>query len=143
MVVQGMCFVLLSATRSIGEQNDSSIKMKRSPSFALILVFLSAISCSAAFSTFSQQQTLLSFHPISTQKRHRTTSAPWKKPARSSQLLFNINNDKDDDGQSVQEKEKDNFDGQGFTNYLAPYILAFFASIAITAGFVKFVLMDY
>mmetsp|Transcript_38147 Transcript_38147/g.46536 ORF Transcript_38147/g.46536 Transcript_38147/m.46536 type:complete len:148 (+) Transcript_38147:73-516(+) len=38
---------------------------------------------------------------------------------------------------------QDNFDGKGFAGYLAPYILALFASIAATAGFVKFVLMDY
>jgi hypothetical protein len=35
------------------------------------------------------------------------------------------------------------FDGAGFATYLGPYILAFAASIAVTVGFVKFVLMDY
>lgn len=39
--------------------------------------------------------------------------------------------------------EKDSFDGGGFANYLGPYIVALIASIAVTAGFVKFVLMDY
>ena len=35
------------------------------------------------------------------------------------------------------------FDGGGFANYLAPYLLAFAASVAVTVGFLKFVLMDY
>ena len=37
----------------------------------------------------------------------------------------------------------DNFDGKGFAGYLAPYIGALFVSIAVTATFVKFVLLDY
>jgi hypothetical protein len=44
---------------------------------------------------------------------------------------------------SVSDVEKDNFDGEGFANYLGPYIVTLIASIAVTAGFVKFVLMDY
>jgi hypothetical protein len=44
---------------------------------------------------------------------------------------------------SVSNVEKDNFDGEGFANYLGPYIVTLIASIAVTAGFVKFVLMDY
>jgi hypothetical protein len=39
--------------------------------------------------------------------------------------------------------DTDNFDGKGLANYLVPYALAFVASIAVTAGFIKFVLMDY
>lgn len=39
--------------------------------------------------------------------------------------------------------EKSNFDGEGFAGYLAPYALALVASIAVTAAFVKFVLLDY
>lgn len=38
---------------------------------------------------------------------------------------------------------QDNFDGKGFANYLGPYAIALVASIAVTAGFVKYVLMDY
>ena len=37
----------------------------------------------------------------------------------------------------------ENFDGEGFAGYLASYALAALASIAVTAAFVKFVLMDY
>lgn len=40
-------------------------------------------------------------------------------------------------------KQNDNFDGKGLANYLAPYALTFLISIAVTAGFVKYVLMDY
>jgi hypothetical protein len=48
------------------------------------------------------------------------------------------------DGENeVDEDDTDNFDGKGLANYLGPYALAFMASIAVTAGFVKFVLMDY
>ena len=39
--------------------------------------------------------------------------------------------------------DSDNFDGKGFAGYLAPYALAVLASIAVTAAFVKFVLLDY
>lgn len=38
---------------------------------------------------------------------------------------------------------QDNFDGKGFAGYLGPYAVAFVGSIAVTLGFVKFVLMDY
>jgi len=39
--------------------------------------------------------------------------------------------------------DSDNFDGKGFAGYLAPYALAVLASIAVTAAFVKFVLLEY
>lgn len=38
---------------------------------------------------------------------------------------------------------RDNFDGKGLANYLGPYALALVASIAVSAAFFKFVLMDY
>lgn len=41
------------------------------------------------------------------------------------------------------DPQKSNFDGEGFAGYLAPYALAMVASIAVTAAFVKFVLLDY
>ena len=44
---------------------------------------------------------------------------------------------------SDKDDDVDNFDGQGFANYLAPYALALLASIGVTALFVKFVLLDY
>ena len=47
----------------------------------------------------------------------------------------NPNGDNDDD--------VDNFDAKGFGSYLAPYVLALFASVGVTYAFVKFVLLDY
>lgn len=40
-------------------------------------------------------------------------------------------------------QEASGFDGEGFTGYLAPYALALLASVAVTAAFFKFVLLDY
>ena len=39
--------------------------------------------------------------------------------------------------------DKDNFDGEGFANYLLPYAIALIGSIAATAAVFKFVLLDY
>jgi len=52
-------------------------------------------------------------------------------------------NDNDDQKGVSTAEESDNFDAAGFGNYLAPYLIAFVASIGITGAFVKFVLMDY
>lgn len=49
----------------------------------------------------------------------------------------------DDNDNQVDNAPSDNFDGQGFANYLGPYALALVVSIIVTAAFVKFVLMDY
>lgn len=51
----------------------------------------------------------------------------------------------DDDIKESDESAlpKGDFDGAGFANYLAPYALALFGSIAVTAAFLKFVLLDY
>mmetsp|Transcript_27097 Transcript_27097/g.31541 ORF Transcript_27097/g.31541 Transcript_27097/m.31541 type:complete len:123 (-) Transcript_27097:113-481(-) len=46
-----------------------------------------------------------------------------------------------DSGDRIESE--DNFDGQGFANYLGPYLIALVASIAVTAGFFNFILMDY
>lgn len=46
------------------------------------------------------------------------------------------------EGDSTMEVQ-DNFDGKGFAGYLGPYAVAFVGSIAVTLGFIKFVLMDY
>lgn len=37
----------------------------------------------------------------------------------------------------------DNFDGEGFANYLLPYALALVGSLVATAAIFKFVLLDY
>lgn len=56
--------------------------------------------------------------------------------------LFESKND-DDDKMMQESSPSSSFDGQGFANYLAPYALALVGSIAVTALFVKFVLLDY
>ena len=57
---------------------------------------------------------------------------------RSSSELFRSLESNDGDGSDV-----DNFDADGFGNYLAPYALALLASMGVTFAFVKFVLLDY
>lgn len=58
--------------------------------------------------------------------------------------ILRLYNDKNSEGYGQDEVTKqDNFDGEGFAGYLAPYAIAVFASVAVTAAFVKFVLMDY
>jgi hypothetical protein len=52
----------------------------------------------------------------------------------------------DDDTREENDESvspKGDFDGEGFANYLAPYALALVGSIAVTAAFLKFVLLDY
>lgn len=41
------------------------------------------------------------------------------------------------------EQNSSSFDSEGFTNYLAPYFLAFIVSLVVTGGFLKFILLDY
>jgi hypothetical protein len=50
----------------------------------------------------------------------------------------------DDANEEIDESvsPKGDFDGAGFANYLAPYALTLVASIAVTAAFLKFVLLD-
>ena len=68
-------------------------------------------------------------------------------PTRHLSREFNLTpaklSESDDENTVSMTEESDNFDAAGFGNYLAPYLLAFVISIAITGGFVKFVLMDY
>jgi hypothetical protein len=50
----------------------------------------------------------------------------------------------DDDNNNGDDSDlNDNFDGDGFANYLAPYALAAVSAIVATGAFFKFVLMDY
>lgn len=91
-----------------------------------------------------------SFLVVSPAMRVTTTAFPKKRNhfvdirffttnTKSHQLQLSNDNDQDD----VMEGGEGNFDGKGFAGYLAPYAAAFVASIAVTAAFVKFVLMDY
>ena len=47
------------------------------------------------------------------------------------------------DSETIATTAKDNFDGEGFANYLLPYVLALVGSVLATAAMFKFVLLDY
>ena len=49
----------------------------------------------------------------------------------------------DEDNNQLENKDIQQGNLEGFLGYIGPYALAFLASIAVTAGFVKFILMDY
>lgn len=65
------------------------------------------------------------------------------KTPKFNPLPAQMNDNEDQNKASSVTEESDNFDAAGFGNYLAPYLLAFVASVGITGAFVKFVLMDY
>jgi hypothetical protein len=63
-----------------------------------------------------------------------------------SRRTFRLHISENDDANKENEESvspKGDFDGAGFANYLAPYALALVGSIAVTAAFLKFVLLDY
>lgn len=70
-----------------------------------------------------------------------------RKTTHNERILSSLFAGVDDDNNSnIDEdaiREKDKFDGKGFAGYLAPYAVALLGSIAVTAAFVKFVLLDY
>ena len=69
-----------------------------------------------------------------------------RKTTHKERILSSLFAGVDDDINSKEEdaiREKDKFDGKGFAGYLAPYAVALLGSIAVTAAFVKFVLLDY
>jgi len=70
-----------------------------------------------------------------------------RKTTYNEQILSSLFAGVDDDSNSNIDEDlaevQDNFDGKGFAGYLAPYAVALVGSIAVTAAFVKFVLLDY
>lgn len=60
-----------------------------------------------------------------------------------SSLFAGVDDDSNSNTEEDAIREKDKFDGKGFAGYLAPYAVALLGSIAVTAAFVKFVLLDY
>jgi hypothetical protein len=65
------------------------------------------------------------------------------RPTRSIDDLLIQFAEQDEQSENDMQEAKDGFDGEGFAGYLAPYALALLASVAITATFFKFVLLDY
>ena len=90
----------------------------------------------AGFST-SRQSNII--QPVRVQQYH----AQRKIQSFTPTPLFAGGFDDDDDVDSESVQTQDNFDGKGFAGYLAPYALALVGSVAVTAAFVKFVLLDY
>ena len=72
---------------------------------------------------------------VETSKQH------YDQYTRLFQLGAQENEDESDDSVAKQADLGDEM--SGLANYLGPYALAFLASIAVTVGFVKFVLLDY
>jgi hypothetical protein len=71
---------------------------------------------------------------------------PQSQRNHSRRPIFRLRiSENEDDAKENDESVslKGDFDGTGFANYLAPYALALVASIAVTAAFLKFVLLDY
>lgn len=110
--------------RSLLQKENGAVLL----TFSLMSLFAAAFSPSA-------------YHPVTQQKR-----AVSRYPASIS-LSANLEDDNQVEakqaGETSESGAEENFDGEGFANYLAPYAVALLASIAVTGGFVKFVLMDY
>ena len=100
--------------------------------FVRLFIPLTLLVLVAGFSTQPRRH----IQHIQTQKYYMSTKCQII-PLRMAGL------DDTDELEKIPSDVQNNFDGKGFANYLAPYALAFVASIAITAAFVKFVLMDY
>jgi hypothetical protein len=104
--------------------------------YSLAIVFLLGVWVrrGTSFSLVPRKQTIWKHHPSAAYhpppRTHHLTTTLWTRTC----LLAR----KDDD-----EVSDDNFDGQGFASYLAPYLVTAIASIVVTGLFVKFVLMDY
>ena len=79
--------------------------------------------------------------------RNEQTHPIRRKKTHNERILSTLFAGVDDDSNSNTEEgaigEKDKFDGKGFAGYLATYAVALLGSIAVTAAFVKFVLLDY
>ena len=74
------------------------------------------------------------------------THIPVRRAVTYAQLEAKLGDDNNNPIESKQNGsgvEEDSFDGGGFANYLGPYAIAFVGSIAVTAAFFKFVLMNY
>ena len=100
---------------------------------SLLLLIIVSFSCSSAFGIHKKSL-------IATCKLKRNTFV---------RLAVNYNDDSEtknnDVTTTIDETDslgENNFDADGFASYLGPYLLAFVASIAVTAGFFKFILLD-
>jgi len=80
----------------------------------------------------------------STTRQARTTATQlYAKLEDDDQYESISDKDKVMEGMEIDDKYVDRMDLDGFQNYIAPYAIAFLSSLAVTAAFAKFVLMDY
>jgi len=84
--------------------------------------------------------------PLPKQEGRRTAVCGWHTchtKRRTFAKLKPMPMAEDNESAENEIEEAKGFDSEGFAGYLAPYALALLASIVITAGFFKFVLLDY
>ena len=106
----------------------------------LFLVFSDLVCRSLAFSGhrgLPRRRLATTQRSIVADRHLKIVRSKISSTSRSSELFQSLEpNDGDD-------TDVDNFDANGFGNYLAPYALALLASMGVTFAFVKFVLLDY
>jgi hypothetical protein len=117
---------------------------------ALILVLMAALGTSfqsrpqpAISNAFlSRSQSL--FLGRSREVIRFSTSTVLRAQQESDEDQFSDSTDDliENSSESGSDNASENFDGKGFIGYLGPYILALFASLTVTAAFVKFVMLD-
>ena len=100
---------------------------------SLLLLIIVSFSCSSAFIIHKK------FLIATTCKLKRNTFV--RLAANNDDTKSNGVTTIIDETDSLSESGN-NFDANGFASYLGPYLLAFIASIAVTAGFFKYVLLD-
>mmetsp|Transcript_13299 Transcript_13299/g.28114 ORF Transcript_13299/g.28114 Transcript_13299/m.28114 type:complete len:134 (-) Transcript_13299:406-807(-) len=81
-------------------------------------------------------------HQLTTIPTFASSKKYNQKTHRSRLFASDLDDNNERSGMEFLE-ENNNFDGDGFANYLGPYAVAFVASIAVTAAFFKFILLDY
>lgn len=109
--------------------------------------FLAVFLCFVTLSSFRIQE-VLSFQQRTTRKVFSAPTNANNKPAFTSPIKLVVNYQHGSLVSSMVPPENenepvDNFDGEGFANYLLPYALALVGSVAATAAIFKFVLLDY
>jgi len=116
---------------------------------ALLFVMEHLGQGSSAFQSIRLLSNKQTIHPSSSNLVDYSVFNTLRKRRRNNRILFSEKN-KDTEVSQSQEMNPDddddnnkNFDAKGFASYLVPYALTLVISIAVTAAFVKFVLMDY
>ena len=109
--------------------------------------FLAVFLCFVTLSSFRIQE-VLSFQQRTTRKVFSARTKANNNPSLTAPIesVANYRHGSLVSRMVPPENENepvDNFDGEGFANYLLPYALALIGSVAATAAIFKFVLLDY